>query len=114
MGIRSARGNNAPRLSPPQPAVTPVFNDLAVYPFFIASLSAVYCLRPRSAPRVSVNLRNQRTRGMSMRSIRTLLHRRPATPLLVLAVVLAGWQCAARAQESMPNKDQTPQQTPTG
>ncbi|MGC1297737.1 MAG: hypothetical protein WA869_22110 [Alloacidobacterium sp.] len=49
-----------------------------------------------------------------MRSIRTLLHQRPTATLLTLAVVFAGWQCPARAQEFMPNTAQKTQQTPTG
>jgi hypothetical protein len=49
-----------------------------------------------------------------MRSIRTLLHQRPTATLLTLAVVFAGWQCPARAQEFMPNTALKTQQTPTG
>jgi hypothetical protein len=49
-----------------------------------------------------------------MRSIRTLLHQRPATALLALAVVFAGWQCPAHAQGSMPNTALKTQQTPSG
>jgi len=49
-----------------------------------------------------------------MRLIRTLLHPRPATALLTLAVVFAGWQCPARAQGFMANTAQKAQQTAAG
>ena len=49
-----------------------------------------------------------------MRSIGTLLHQRPVTALLALAVVFAGWQCPARAQESMQSAALKTQQTPAG
>jgi hypothetical protein len=49
-----------------------------------------------------------------MRSIRTLLHPRPAAALLALAVVFAGWYSPARAQEFNPNTAQKTQQTPAG
>ena len=49
-----------------------------------------------------------------MRSIRTLLHQRPTATLVMLALVFAGWQCPARAQEFMPNTAQKTQPTPTG
>ena len=49
-----------------------------------------------------------------MKSIRTLLSQRPTATLLTLAVVFAGWQCPARAQEFMPDATQKTQQTPTG
>jgi hypothetical protein len=51
---------------------------------------------------------------MTMRAIRTLLHQRPATALLALAVVFAGWQCPTRAQEFTPDTALKTQQTPAG
>jgi len=49
-----------------------------------------------------------------MRLIRTLLHKRPAIALLALAVVVAGWQNPARAQESMQSAALKTRQTPAG
>lgn len=49
-----------------------------------------------------------------MRTIRTLLDRKPTIALLALALVFAGWQCPARAQESTSNAARKTQQTPTG
>jgi hypothetical protein len=49
-----------------------------------------------------------------MRLIRMLLHQRPAIALLALAVVIAGWQRPARAQESMQSAAVKTQQTPAG
>jgi hypothetical protein len=47
-----------------------------------------------------------------MRTLRTLLH--PATALLAVAVVFAGWQSPACAQGSMPDTASNMQQTPAG
>ena len=49
-----------------------------------------------------------------MRTIRTLLQQRPAIALLALAVVFAGWQCPARAQESTQSAALKTQQSPAG
>ena len=48
-----------------------------------------------------------------MRTIRTLLHQRPTTAVLSLAVLFAGWQCPARAQ-GFADAAWTTQQTPAG
>src|ERR1700676_828751 len=114
MGIRAARGNNAPRLSPTRPAVNHAFNHLAVYSFSIASLSTVYCLRLRSALEFSPTCAPSAARRMTMRTLKTLQHQRPTAALLTLAIVFAGWQCPARAQEINPNTAQKTQQTPAG
>jgi hypothetical protein len=49
-----------------------------------------------------------------MRAIRTLLYQRPATALLAFAVILAGWQCPARAQGFMPDTAMKTQPIPAG
>lgn len=49
-----------------------------------------------------------------MRTIKTLLQQRPTIALLALAVVFAGWQCRARAQEPMQSAALKTQQTPAG
>jgi hypothetical protein len=49
-----------------------------------------------------------------MRIIRTLLHQRLTTALLALAVLFAGWQCPARAQEFTPDNAWKTQGTPAG
>ena len=49
-----------------------------------------------------------------MRSIRTLLHQRPATALLSLAFVFAGSQSPAPAQEFTPDTASRAQQAPAG
>src|SRR5277367_2679251 len=114
MGIRAARGNNAPRLSPTRPAVNHAFNDLAVYSFFIASLSTVYCLRLRSALEYLQSCATSAARRMTMKTTRTHLHQGQVTALLALAFVFAGWQCPARAQELTPDIASKTQQTPVG
>lgn len=49
-----------------------------------------------------------------MTTIRTLLHNRPTTALLALAVVFAGWQCPSHAQGLASNTASKAQPTATG